>query len=118
MPTHVLDHPAFGVNPATKVPAGIAVDIDEGFQLNAEAASIAEDRAMGARDASRAGVEIEAGTKARVLIGPAGLDDAVAATDRPRTPADAIARLEHRHVVAGALKLVGRNQTGDASVQG
>jgi hypothetical protein len=41
-----------------------------------------------------------------MLIGTPVLDDAIAATDRPRPPTNAIPRLEHGDLVTRAPKLV------------
>src|SRR6185369_6190112 len=107
---HVLNSSAFWIDLAAEIPSGVAVDVDEGLELNAELARIAEDHAMGGRDARWAGVEVKPRIECRALVGASHLHAAIAAPDRPAPPADPVARFQHRHTVTRPLQLIGRNE--------
>ena len=113
MAEEILDHPPLGIDFAAEVPARVAVGVDERLELDFEAARVAQDQPVSARDAGRARVQIEAGVEGRDLIGPAHLGNPIAPADGPRPAADPVARLDDRHPIAGPLELVGGHQSGD-----
>ena len=61
MAAHVLDHAALRLDLAAEIPAGIAVDVDERLQADAELAAVTEDHSVRGRKARWASVEILAG---------------------------------------------------------
>ena len=113
----IIDHAPFGPDLPAEIPAGAAIVVDEGFQLHAEAAGVAQDKAMRGGYARCAGVEIKFPVKGRDLVRPAGLHDPVSAANRPHAPSDAIASLKHFDLIPRLLQLVGSNEAGNPSAQ-
>jgi hypothetical protein len=65
------------------------------------------------RDPRRASVEIETLRIIDALAGPTHLLDAVAATQGPHPPADAVVRFEHSDRIPGLAKFIRRHQPGN-----
>ena len=95
----------------------VAAGVDLDLERDAELPAIAEHGLVGARNAGRAGIPVHLRIELADLPGAVGHLDAGAAPDAPVAPADAVARLEHRAVVAGLAELMGRRQPGDAGAE-
>src|SRR5262249_10822610 len=81
--------------------AGINLDLER----HAELLTIAENRLVMARKASRAGIPVELRVKVADLAGAVGQVDACTLSYSPGAPAHAVARLQHRAVVSGPAEL-------------
>src|SRR4029453_18699373 len=113
----VVDDLAVAAHPAAKVPFGRAARIYHHLKRNAETARVTEDGVVLRRQPRRAGIEVEAVGELADLVGPAGLDDTVAAANGPHPAGDPVTRLEHGHVPTGAPELVGGDEPGNAGAE-
>ena len=96
---------------------GAAAGVDLDLQRHAQLAAIGQQPLVMAGNARRPRVHVEPVGEAHGLRLLADHLDLVAVAQRPVAPAQAPARLQQRHVIAGPLQLIGRHQAGDAAAQ-
>ena len=95
----------------------VAAGVDLDLERDAELPAIAEHGLVGARNPRRPRIPVHFGIEFAELAGAVGHVDAGAAPDAPVASADAVARFQHRAVVAGLAELIGRRQPGDAGAE-
>src|SRR2546421_11726409 len=96
---------------------GVVVDLNEGFECDAQAPAIIEQRVMMIGDAPRPWVEIEPSVELAALRGTAQLRVAIAAAQRPAAPAGPPIVLEDLHAVPRFSELERCHHAGESRSQ-
>ena len=95
----------------------VVVDLDKGFQGDAEFVAVIEHGMMVIWDAPRAGVEVQALVKFAMLGSAPQLGETVTAPQRPAAPARLGIELQHLDLVAGLAQFVGSGHAGQSCAE-